>query len=120
MSTNPGMIVFPVTSMDVVPAGMFTLPDAPTDTMRLLVTSTSPRSMTSSPFMVMMRALRSTTLPTGRSFGTVIVASNRVAAYAGPLGRGVPGARLAANAAESRTAESPLATSYTKNEWPNE
>jgi hypothetical protein len=46
--------------------------------MRLFVTTTSPRAMTSSPFMVMMRAPRRTTVPVGRSFGAVMVMSVRV------------------------------------------
>ena len=60
MSTNPGMIVFPAASIDLAPAGAV---QAPTQTMRLSVTTTSPLAMISSPFMLMIRAPLSTTVP---------------------------------------------------------
>src|SRR5439155_19379 len=63
MSTNPGMIVLPLTSITRAPAGG--APRAPTDTMRLSVTTTSPFSTTSSPFMEMIRAPCNTTVPRG-------------------------------------------------------
>ena len=72
------MIVLPETSIVRAPAGTATLPSAPTATMRLFVTTTSPRGMTSSPFIVMMRAPFSTTVPVGRSFAAVMVMSVRV------------------------------------------
>ncbi len=77
-STKPGMIVLPDTSIVRAPLGTVTLPSAPTATMRLFVTTTSPRGITSSPFIVMMRAPRRTTVPVGRSLGAVIVMSVRV------------------------------------------
>src|SRR5512134_3073282 len=52
-STRPGMIVLPLTSMMRAPAGTLTLPCAPTAAMRLPVTTTSPRSITSVAFIVM-------------------------------------------------------------------
>jgi hypothetical protein len=71
------MIVLPDTSIVRAPLGTWTLPSAPTATMRLFVTTTSPRWITSSPFIVMIRAPRNTTVPLGRSFGTVIATSVR-------------------------------------------
>jgi hypothetical protein len=71
------MIVLPETSIVRAPAGTVTLPSAPTATMRLFVTTISPRGITSSPFIVMMRAPRRTTVPPGRSFGTVMATSVR-------------------------------------------
>ncbi len=47
----------------------------PTHTMRLSVTTTSPLSMTSSPFMLMIRAPLSTTVPCGTSRGERIAMS---------------------------------------------
>ena len=70
MSTYPGMIVLPVTSISFVPDGICTFPCGPTATMRLSFTRTSPFGMTSFPFIVRMRAPRSTTVPDGRSFRT--------------------------------------------------
>ncbi len=62
------MIVLPLTSITCAPDGAAML--GPTWAIRLLVTSTSPRSNTSSPFMVTMRAPRSSTLPCGVARGT--------------------------------------------------
>ena len=60
-------MVAPAMSIDVASAGTVTLPAAPTAVMRLFVTTMSPRAMTSSPFIVMIRALRSTMVPRGMS-----------------------------------------------------
>ncbi|PYP92963.1 MAG: hypothetical protein DMD34_13250 [Gemmatimonadetes bacterium] len=51
------------------------------------VTTTSPFSMTSSPFIETMRAPRSTTEPRGTSRRARIVTSTRSASYAGSLAR---------------------------------
>ncbi len=61
--------------MIFAPDGMFTFPCGPTATMRLSFTTMSPFGMTSLPFIVRMRAPRSTTVPCGLSFGTVIATS---------------------------------------------
>ena len=60
------MIVLPATLMVRVPAGALSEPRLPTAAMRLSVTSTSPCGITSSPFIVMMRAPVSSTEPFGR------------------------------------------------------
>jgi len=77
MSTRPGMIVFPLTSMTVAPGAAGPLPVGPTETIRLSRTTKSPFSMTWSPFMVTIRAPRSTTVPRGTSRGTRMVMSSR-------------------------------------------
>ena len=126
-STSPGMIVLPDTSIVRAPAGTVTLPSAPTAVIRLFVTTTSPRWITSSPFIVMIRAPRSTTVPLGRSFGAVIATSVRVGSYTGfPRGASAFGVesgrapRGGALAAESAASESARARSYWKNARPNE
>jgi len=58
---------------------------AATHPMRLSVTSTSPFSISSSPFIETMRAPRSTTEPRGMSRGTRIATSTRSPSYAGSL-----------------------------------
>ena len=63
------MIVFPATSITRAPAGAVIL--GPTCAMRLPVTRMSPRSITSSPFMVTRRAPRRSTEPSGAGRGTV-------------------------------------------------
>ncbi len=65
------MIVLPATLMVRAPAGAFSDPFLPTAAMRLSVTSTSPDGMTSSPFIVMMRAPVSSTEPLARDRGSV-------------------------------------------------
>ena len=65
VSTKPGTIVLPATSITRAPAGASAL--GPTLVMRLLVTTTSAFSSTSSPRIVMTRAPRSTTVPCGMS-----------------------------------------------------
>ena len=71
------MIVFPVMSIVFTPAGVLTWPERPTAAMRLFSTRMSPRSITSSPFIVTMRAFLSSTLPRpcarGSSKPTVVV-----------------------------------------------
>ena len=57
------MIGLQATSMTRAPLGTVTLPVAPTAVTRSPVTTTSPLGMTSSPFIVMIRAPRSTTVP---------------------------------------------------------
>ena len=69
-STYPGRIVLPATSISRAPAGIATDPRGPTAAMRLSVTMTSAFSITSSPFIVITRAPRSTTVPRGVSRGT--------------------------------------------------
>ncbi len=61
----PGMIVLPAASITSAPAGTLTF--APTAVIRLPVITTVPRSITSSPRMVMMRAFVSATAPVGTS-----------------------------------------------------
>jgi hypothetical protein len=68
-STKPGMIVLPAASTTFAPVGLSTLPVGPTDTTRLSVTTTSPFSMTSSAFIVTIRAPVSTIDPRGRARG---------------------------------------------------
>src|SRR6266851_3157839 len=53
---KPGMMVLPATSIVRAPAGGLSEPLRPTETMRLSVTRTSPLWMTSSAFIVMIRA----------------------------------------------------------------
>src|SRR6185503_5811227 len=84
-STNPGTIVFPATSMIWAPGGA--CPRGPTETIRSFVTTTSPFSMISSPFIDTTRAPRNTTVPRGMSRGTRIATSTRAASYAGSLPR---------------------------------
>ena len=89
--------------------------------MRLFVTTMSPCGMISSPFIVTIRAPDSTTLPTGRSLGTIMVTSNRFAVYAyrgidtvsALLESGLAPAfsRLSARWVESRTAVADAARS---------
>jgi hypothetical protein len=97
--------------------------------MRLSRTTTSPRSMTSAPFIVTSRALRSTATPVGLSFRTAMTTSSRAGSYAGRA-RALseratcaesPGARAvvtrrteSARVVESRTRESARARSYVK------
>ena len=66
----PGMIVLPATLMVRVPAGTVREPRRPTAATRLLVTSTSPCGITSSPFIVIMRAPVSSTEPVGFARGS--------------------------------------------------
>ena len=66
VSTKPGTMVLPAMSMTVAPSGTSPGP-ADTDTMRLSVTTTSAFSTISSPFMVIARAPRRTTVPRGMS-----------------------------------------------------
>ena len=126
MSTQPGMIVVPVTSIARAPAGIVMLPAGPTAVIRLFVTTMSPCSMTSLPFIVTMRAFFRTIEPVGRSFVVVIETSRRVGAYAGFFAAGdVSGfaptrVRLSARRAESLTARAAVARSYAKYEWPND
>ena len=68
-STKPGMIVLPLTSMVRVPAGARTDPRAPIAAIRLPVTRTSPRAITSSPFIVITRAPVRSTDPDGLTRG---------------------------------------------------
>ena len=70
VSTKPGTTVFPATSITVAPSGTSPGP-ADTDTIRLFVTTTSAFSTISSPFMVIARAPRSTTVPRGMSRSAV-------------------------------------------------
>jgi hypothetical protein len=63
VSTNPGTIVIPPTSIPRASAGTFTVPVGPTAAIRLLYTTRSAFSITSSPFIVMTRAPRSTAVP---------------------------------------------------------
>jgi hypothetical protein len=78
VSTKPGRIVLPATSITLAPAG--TSPRAPTLTMRLFRTTTSASSMISLSFIVMTRAPRSTTVPCGRSRATRTTTGNSFAA----------------------------------------
>jgi len=61
-------MVLPAQSMVLVPAGTLIDPDFPTDCMRLLTTKISPRSITSSPRMVMILAFLNKIVPEGISF----------------------------------------------------
>ncbi len=65
VSTKPGMIVLPATSMTRAPAG--SCPRGPTLTIRLLRITTSAFSTISYPFIVTAFAPRSTTVPSGMS-----------------------------------------------------
>jgi hypothetical protein len=77
------MIVLPVTSMVRAPEGMRTWPRRPISAIRLSVTTMSPLSITSGPFMVRIRAPRSTTVPDGLDRGASTITSVAVASYAG-------------------------------------
>ena len=114
MSISPGMIVLPATSMTRAPVGAAHV--AATQRMRLSVTTRSPFSISSSPFIETMRAPRSTTDPRGTSRGTRIVTSTRSPSYAGSLAsestRAFPtesGFSLVACLSESARIESALA-----------
>ena len=67
VSTKPGTIVFPVTSITRAPAGAS--PRGPMLTMRLLRITMSAFSTISRSFIVIARAPRSTTVPCGMSLG---------------------------------------------------
>ena len=109
-------------SISRAPLGIVTVPLAPTAVMRLSVTTTSPRSITSVPCIVISRAFRSTTTPRGLSFVAVIVTSNRRASYArlgvrvvsrgAPAGAGAALVMESARDTESRIATSAVRTSY--------
>ncbi|MCO4773538.1 MAG: hypothetical protein KDA24_26125, partial [Deltaproteobacteria bacterium] len=64
------MIVLPLASNSSAPAGIAIVPSAPTALIRLSVTTIVPRSMTSSPSIVMMRAPVNAVLPDGLARGT--------------------------------------------------
>src|SRR5574338_334080 len=83
MSTMPGMIVLPDTSMIFAPAGILTAPRRPTLSIRLSRTTMSPFSMTSLPFMVMIRAPRSATTPDGFARAASTTISVSTASYGG-------------------------------------
>ncbi len=67
VSTKPGTIVLPATSITCAPPGTSTVPRRPTAAMRLSRTTTSASSITSSPRIVTTRAPRSTATPSGVS-----------------------------------------------------
>jgi hypothetical protein len=81
MSTSPGMMVLPDRSRTAAPAGIATLPLGPIAAMRLSVITMSPCAMTSSPFIVISRALRSAMVPFGLSLSTMISTSTRCGSY---------------------------------------
>src|SRR6266550_4001182 len=85
ISISPGMMVLPATSMTRARPGAGHV--AATHAMRLSVTTRSPFSISSSPFIETMRAPRNTTDPRGTSRGTRIVTSTRSPSYAGSLAR---------------------------------
>ncbi|MNE34348.1 hypothetical protein D3C80_1280680 [compost metagenome] len=64
-STRPGMMVLPAMSMTRASAGTLTEPRGPMASIRLPLMTTTPSSMTSSPFMVIRRAPLRTTRPVG-------------------------------------------------------
>ncbi len=72
-------MVLPDMSMTRASEGMSTLPLGPMAAIRLSRITTSPRSMTSSPRMVMRRAPVRARRPSGRSFATTISTSTRFA-----------------------------------------
>jgi hypothetical protein len=81
-STSPGMIVLPCTSIVRAPAGGLREPCAPIAVIRLPVTRTSPRAITSSPFIVIRRAPLRSTDPLGLARGsstTTVVCCGSVA-----------------------------------------
>ena len=90
VSTNPGTIVAPLTSITSAPSGADPL--GPTLDMRLFSITTSAFSITSLPRIVMTRAPRSTTVPCGMSRVASIVtrissgryAASRIAAESAP------------------------------------
>ena len=88
MSMKPGMIVFPLASMIFASSGGFADPSRRRQRFGHRVTMTSPCSMTSSPFIVMIRAPRSTTVPEGTSRGTSIATSVRCGSSP-ELGQGI-------------------------------
>ena len=65
VSTNPGVIVLPLISMILASLGTVKLPETPTFTMRLFSIKISPFSITSLPFIVMIRPPLSRVLPFG-------------------------------------------------------
>jgi hypothetical protein len=69
VSTNPGTIVVPATSITRAPSG--TAPRGPTPAIRLSRTTMSAFSITSVPRIVIARAPRSTTVPCGMSRGAL-------------------------------------------------
>src|SRR5688572_33057721 len=83
------MTALPLRSRTTAPAGMVTLPAGPMAVIRLSVMTMSPRSMTSAPFIVMMRALRSAMVPFGLSLSTMISTSTRCGSYSNVGGFGV-------------------------------
>jgi hypothetical protein len=66
---KPGRTVFPVTSIVFVPAGIGTDPLRPTAWMRLPWTTTTPSSITSSPFIVTTRPPVNARVEVGSSIG---------------------------------------------------
>ena len=86
VSTNPGSKVFPLQSISLAPAGTLKLPLFPTATMRLFTISTSPLSITSLPFIVMMRPFFNNTTPLGLSFGKNTFTCTSVGVYLGSFG----------------------------------
>ena len=78
-STKPGTIVLPLMSISLAPGGAVTEPVFPTAAIRLFTTNMSPFSITSSPFIVIIRAFFINTIPTGKSFLKKTVTSFSVA-----------------------------------------
>ena len=70
------MAVLPVASMILAPLGMTTCPAGPIATIPLFSATRSPFSMTSSPFIEMIRALRIAIWPFGISLGAVSVTTS--------------------------------------------
>ena len=70
VSTNPGTTVLPLMSMTCAPSGISPGP-ARTDAIRLSVTTMSALSTISSPFIVIARPPRRTTVPRGMSRSAV-------------------------------------------------
>ncbi len=68
-STRPGITVLPVPSTTCAPAGITTEPRGPTARIRSRSHTTTPSSITSSPFMVTIRAPDSAVTPAGRASG---------------------------------------------------
>ena len=75
------MTVLPARLRTTAPAGICTLPLGPIAVMRLSVITMSPRAITSSPFIVIRRALRSAMMPFGLSLSTTISTSTRCGSY---------------------------------------
>ena len=82
VSTKPGTTVLPERSITVAPSGTSPGP-ADTDAMRLFVTTMSAFSTISSPFMVIARAPRSTTVPCGMSRSAVTAICCSEGSYSG-------------------------------------